>query len=92
MEEAERTAERNGRVLRYCGVSVAKAGVGLDGEPTVIPAYRTLRNVAQAVRDASMDEILDGIPEGGLGWQNVVLAGALRISTARVAQLRTYTG
>lgn len=92
MEEAERTVEGNGRILRYCGGAVAKAGTGTDNEKTIIPPPRTLRNVVQEVRDASVDEILDGAPDGGLGWQNIVLAGALGLSGARVAQLRNFTG
>lgn len=88
MEEAERMAERYGREVRYIAVSVPKAGVGNGGESSVIPPSRTLRNDAQAVRDACMDDILSGSPEGGLGVQNVILAGALGISTARVAQIR----
>jgi hypothetical protein len=75
MDEAERMAERFGREVRYCGVSVAKAGVGQGGEATVIPAFRTLRNVAQQVRNGAMDEILSGSPSAGLGWQNVYPGG-----------------
>src|SRR5206468_12258542 len=88
MEQAERMAEENGRVMRYCGGAVAKAGTGADNEKTLILPHRSLRNLAQEVRDSVMDAILDGAPDGGLRWQHVILANALGISTARVAQIR----
>ena len=91
IEVAEVEAERAGRVVRYIDAAVGKS---TKGHRTLRDAVEEVRNEAIQVMLGSPKEVFPhpdypGVPDDrGMGITNADIARELRISTARVAQLR----
>lgn len=79
MEQAEREAERAGRVVKIIDGAVAASAK--RGRPV-------LRDLVEEIRNDGIDMLLSGPRDGGLGIANADVARLLGITTARVAQLR----